>query len=93
MRLALFILALLILAGCTIPVVGNSPEEIKHRKQYQQNEEADAHGLKWNETFAFYPEGIQKVPLVLWDNGSGHYPTNRKEVELYRKRDIPVWAR
>ncbi len=37
MRLAFLFLLLALAGGCTIPVVGNSPEEIKHRNQVEEN--------------------------------------------------------
>lgn len=37
-RIVIFALLLLCVAGCTIPVVGNSPEEVKHRKQLQEGQ-------------------------------------------------------
>lgn len=37
-KLLLCLLALVMLAGCTIPVVGNSPEEIKHRQQADEDQ-------------------------------------------------------
>lgn len=37
--LTLALLTLILLAGCAIPVVGNSPEEIQHRKQLEQQQQ------------------------------------------------------
>lgn len=41
MKLLLFVMLCVILGGCTIPVVGNSPEEIQHRKQLEQQQHTD----------------------------------------------------
>ena len=39
MRLVYLILLVITITGCHIPVVGNSPEEIKYRKHMNDNKE------------------------------------------------------
>lgn len=40
LAIVLLIAMTLWLCGCSIPVVGNSPEEIQHRKQLEEHQKA-----------------------------------------------------